>query len=155
MGTQTGGHGPFTQRDTTLHPPALAPGSKTSVLRSPKNALVAFAHSLTERTGPLFRHDELGPKDADLILNYAKDGLPVGERIVVHGYVRDEFGRSLQRAVSAARYPTSSRAAVAPQGWGYCCPYLPLHGSWRREGDHPAGPGHEGVPLRRAAPLVA
>ena len=86
MGSEPHGHGPFAQRDTTLHPPALTPGYKTSVLRSPKNALISIRQTLTERTGPLFRAEELGPKDNDLILNYAKEGLPVGERIVVHGH---------------------------------------------------------------------
>jgi protocatechuate 3,4-dioxygenase beta subunit len=38
-------------------------------------------------------------KDNDLILNYAKDGLPVGERIIVHGYVRDQFGRPVKNAL--------------------------------------------------------
>ncbi len=34
-----------------------------------------------------------------MILNYAKDGLPVGERIIVHGYVRDQFGRPVKNAL--------------------------------------------------------
>ena len=36
---------------------------------------------------------DLGPLDNDLILNYAHDGEPIGERIVVHGRVLDENGR--------------------------------------------------------------
>ena len=40
----------------------------------------------------MFGADELGPLDNDLILNYAKDGEPIGERIVVHGHVLDENG---------------------------------------------------------------
>jgi protocatechuate 3,4-dioxygenase beta subunit len=92
-------HGPFTQRDTDAHPPAYTPGYKTSVLRSPRNALIAIPHSLSETTAPMFRADELGAKDNDLILNYAKGGLPVGERVIVHGYVRDEFGRPVKTAL--------------------------------------------------------
>lgn len=76
-------------RDYNSHPPALAPGYKTSVLRSPRNALISLQNSLSEITGPVFSSDDLGPLDNDLILNYAKDGLPIGERIIVHGYVRD------------------------------------------------------------------
>ncbi len=34
------GTGEFAQRDTAQHPPALTPTYKTSVLRSPRNALV-------------------------------------------------------------------------------------------------------------------
>src|SRR5262245_58949245 len=92
-------YGPFIQRDSALHPPALTPAYKTSVLRSPKNALISIANTLTERTAPVFSAAELGPKDNDLILNFAKDGLPVGERIVVHGYVTDELGRPVKNAL--------------------------------------------------------
>jgi len=89
----------FMMRDTTSHPPAYAPSYKTSVLRSPRNALISLQQSLSEVTGPLFRAEELGPKDNDLILNAAKDGLPIGERVVVHGYVRDQYGRPVKNAL--------------------------------------------------------
>ena len=59
-------------RDYSSHPPAYAPGYKTSVLRSPKNALISLQNSLSEITGPVFSRDDLGPLDNDLILNYAK-----------------------------------------------------------------------------------
>ncbi|STS91089.1 protocatechuate 34-dioxygenase subunit beta [Klebsiella variicola] len=65
-------------RDYSSHPPAYAPGYKTSVLRSPKNALISLQNSLSEITGPVFSRDDLGPLDNDLILNYAKEGLPIG-----------------------------------------------------------------------------
>jgi len=89
----------FMMRDTTSHPPAYAPGYKTSVLRSPKNALISLQNSLSEVTAPVFDASELGPLDNDLIMNAAKDGLPVGERIVVHGYVRDQLGRPVRNAL--------------------------------------------------------
>src|ERR1700744_4736615 len=77
----------YLMRDTTSHPPAYTPAYKTSVLRSPKLALISLRQSLSEVTAPVFRADELGALDNDLIMNFAKDGLPIGERIVVHGYV--------------------------------------------------------------------
>lgn len=80
-------------RDYSHHPPALAPLYKTSVLRSPRNALISLQNSLSELTAPVFTPRDIGPIDNDLILNYAKDGLPIGERIIVHGFVRDAFGR--------------------------------------------------------------
>jgi protocatechuate 3,4-dioxygenase beta subunit len=86
-------------RDTTSHPPSYAPGYKTSVLRSPRNALISLQQSLSEVTAPVFHASELGSRDNDLILNAAKDGMPVGERIVVHGYVRDQLGRPIQNAL--------------------------------------------------------
>ncbi|AWI53852.1 protocatechuate 3,4-dioxygenase subunit beta [Aquabacterium olei] len=92
-------HGYFGQRNSEAHPPALTPGYKTSVLRSPRNALISNFATLSEITGPVFTPAELGPKDNDLITNFAKDGLPIGERIVVHGFVRDEFGRPVKGAL--------------------------------------------------------
>ena len=32
-------------------------------------------------------------------MNYAKEGLPIGERIIVHGYGRDQFGRPVKNAL--------------------------------------------------------
>ena len=91
--------GEFMMRDTTSHPAAYAPQYKTSVLRSPKLALISLQQSLSEVTAPVFRADELGRLDDDLILNYAKNGMPIGERIVVHGYVHDQLGRPLKNAL--------------------------------------------------------
>jgi protocatechuate 3,4-dioxygenase, beta subunit len=87
--------GEFFQRDRSQHPPAFTPGYKSSVLRSPRLQLWSLQSSLSEVTGPVFRPDELGPLDNDLILNYAKEGEPIGERTIVHGHVRDENGRGL------------------------------------------------------------
>ena len=91
--------GEYLMRDTTSHPPALAPSYKTSVLRSPRNALISLSQTLSEVTAPTFSADELGPLDGDLIRNYAKTGLPVGERTIVHGYVRDQLGRPVRNAL--------------------------------------------------------
>ena len=89
----------YLMRDTTSHPPAHAPGYKTSVLRSPRMSLISLQNSLSEVTAPVFRADELGPLDHDLIMNAAKNGLPIGERIVVHGYVQDQFGHPVKNAL--------------------------------------------------------
>jgi protocatechuate 3,4-dioxygenase beta subunit len=89
----------FMMRDTTSHPPALAPPYKTSVLRSPRLSLISLQNSLSEITAPVFAADELGALDNDLIMNGSKDGLPVGERIVVHGFVQDQLGRPIRNAL--------------------------------------------------------
>jgi protocatechuate 3,4-dioxygenase beta subunit len=94
-----GSLGEFYQRDRSIHPPAYTPDYKTSVLRSPKNALISLANTLSEVTGPAFSRDELGPLDHDLILNFAKDGQPIGERIIVHGHVLDENARPMRGAL--------------------------------------------------------
>ena len=83
----------FHQRDRDIHPPALTPVYKTSVLRSPRIPLWSLQNSLSEVTGPVFSPQELGPLDNDLILNYAKQGEPIGEQTIVHGYVLDGNGR--------------------------------------------------------------
>ena len=113
--------GEFFQRDRTLHPPAYSPAYKTSVLRSPQKALISLQNSLSEITGPVFSSDELGPKDHDLIMNYAKTGLPIGERIIVHGYVLDENRRPVKNALvevwqanAGGRYRHKKDTYIAP-----------------------------------------
>ena len=44
----------FIQRDRSQHPPAFTPDYKTSVLRSPRLALLSLQNSLSEVTGPVF-----------------------------------------------------------------------------------------------------
>jgi protocatechuate 3,4-dioxygenase, beta subunit len=89
----------FFQRDRSIQPPAHAPGYKTSLTRSPRQALLSPRNSLSEITGPVFGHNDLGPLDNDLIRNYAKTGDPIGERIIVHGRVLDESGRPIPSAL--------------------------------------------------------
>ena len=83
----------FHQRNRDIHPPAFTPDYKTSVLRSPRIPLWSLQNSLSEVTGPQFTPNELGALDHDLLLNYAKDGEPIGQRTIVHGHVLDENGR--------------------------------------------------------------
>lgn len=91
--------GAYYPRDRSLHPPALTPGYKTSVTRSPRLPLLSLTTTLSELTGPVFGHGDLGPRDHDLIGNFAGDGDPVGERIIVHGRVLDENGRGVPNAL--------------------------------------------------------
>jgi protocatechuate 3,4-dioxygenase beta subunit len=114
-------YGEFNQRNTDLHPPAYTPGYKTSVLRSPRNALISLQNSLSEITAPVFSRSELGALDHDLIMNYAKTGLPIGERIIVHGYVLDEFARPVPNALvevwqanAGGRYRHKKDGYIAP-----------------------------------------
>ena len=96
---RTLGFGPVIRRNTEVHPPAYTPGYKTSVLRSPRNALISAAPTLSEVTGPVFGADDIADGDNDLILNYSTTDLPIGERLIVHGYVRDEFGNPVPGAL--------------------------------------------------------
>lgn len=86
--------GAFFARDLSWHPPAYAPCYKTSVLRSPKRALLSLDGTISEITGPVFGHAMIGELDNDLLHNFAKPGeSAIGERIIVHGQVLDERGR--------------------------------------------------------------
>ena len=111
----------FHQRDRSQHPPAYTPDYKTSVLRSPRLPLWSLQNSLSEVTGPVFGRGELGLLDADLILNYAKTGEPIGERTIVHGRVLDGNGRGVGntlvevwQANAGGRYRHKNDTYLAP-----------------------------------------
>lgn len=83
----------FFARDRQWHPPAYAPGYKSTVARSPQRALISLDSTLSEMTGPVFGHSTIGEFDNDLLRNHARPGeSPIGERIIVHGRVLDENG---------------------------------------------------------------
>jgi protocatechuate 3,4-dioxygenase beta subunit len=111
----------FVMRDRGVHPPAFTPDYKTSINRSPRAALLSLQTSLSEATGPVFGHDELGPLDNDLLRNYAHGGDPIGERIIVHGRVLDGAGRPVAgtlvefwQANAGGRYRHRNDNYVAP-----------------------------------------
>ncbi len=83
--------GEFYQRNRDMHPPALTPGYKTSVGRSPRYSLISLQNTVSEITGPVFGQNDIDPGDNDLLTNYAQTGeSPIGERIILHGRVLDE-----------------------------------------------------------------
>jgi protocatechuate 3,4-dioxygenase, beta subunit len=111
----------FHQRDRDIHPPAYTPVYKTSVLRSPRIPLWSLQNSLSEVTGPAFARDELGPLDHDLLLNYAREGEPIGEQTIVHGHVLDGNGRPVRntlveiwQANAGGRYRHRNDTYIAP-----------------------------------------
>jgi protocatechuate 3,4-dioxygenase, beta subunit len=113
--------GDIIRRDRAAHPAAFTPQYKTSVLRSPRKALVSLEPGPGENTGPIFKANILSPLDNDLIRNYAKDGEAVGERIIVHGKVLDETGRPVPhtlievwQANAGGRYRHHNDSYLAP-----------------------------------------
>ena len=111
----------FFPRDYTRQPPAFTPDYKSTTLRSPRLALWSLQNSLSEVTGPVFGHEELGPRDNDLILNYAKEGEPIGERTILHGRVLDETARPVAGALveiwqanAGGRYRHRNDSYLAP-----------------------------------------
>ncbi|MEN3794684.1 protocatechuate 3,4-dioxygenase subunit beta [Fulvimarina sp. MAC3] len=113
--------GSYYQRDQDWHPPAFTPTYKTSVLRSPRHALLSLPTTASEETGPVFGHNILGPFDNDLIRNFSKDGTEaIGQRIVVYGRVLDENARPVPGALlefwqanSGGRYRHKKEGYVA------------------------------------------
>ena len=87
--------GPLVPRQRDMHPVPYDPDYKTSVPRSPKWPLLSMESTPSEETGPRFGHSMLGPLDNNLILNFSRDPdkPAVGERILMHGRVMDEYGR--------------------------------------------------------------
>jgi protocatechuate 3,4-dioxygenase beta subunit len=75
----------------TFHPPLLSPGYKSTVLRAPQQQPILLPHTLTELTGPVLGDGPVAAADADLTLSGG--GEAQGQRIVVHGVVRDSDGR--------------------------------------------------------------
>jgi protocatechuate 3,4-dioxygenase beta subunit len=102
-----------------VHPPLYSPDYRSTVLRAPKAPLVTLPQSLTEITGPLLGESRVLPGDADLTRQH--DGEPLGERIIVHGRVRDADGRPIPdtllevwQANAAGRYAHQADRHPAP-----------------------------------------
>ena len=88
--------GPLYPRDKTLHPKALTPDYKPSLLRSPKRALVPVNTTMSEISGPVFGPNILGEFDSDLTKNYCSgEQMAIGEQIIVHGKVFDENSKTI------------------------------------------------------------
>ena len=97
--------------DIEVQPPYLDEAYKSTILRAPLQPLVVPKKKDITLSGPLFKDFKLGVLDHDLTKNSVKDGEPIGERIVVHGKVTNEYGHPLPhtlielwQANSAGRY---------------------------------------------------
>ena len=117
-----GGEGRLFQRDRDWHPPAYAPGYKSTIFRSPKHPLLSLGQTASELSGPTFGHSLLGPLDNDMIRNYSQDGGDaIGQRMVVYGQVLDENARPVPntlvevwQANAAGRYRHKREGYMAP-----------------------------------------
>jgi protocatechuate 3,4-dioxygenase, beta subunit len=91
-------------------PPLDYPPYRSTALRHPRQPLIYLPHTITEITGPQLRAARpVGKHDADLTKQHA--AMPLGERIIVHGTVRDTEGKPLRdtlieiwQANAAGRY---------------------------------------------------
>jgi protocatechuate 3,4-dioxygenase beta subunit len=106
----TGGRVVGYRRDhLEVDPPYLAPDYVGTRLRAPKRPLIPLPHTLSEVTGPVYGHEDVGELDHDLTRQHA--GEPLGERIILSGRVLDGDGRPVRstlveiwQANSAGRY---------------------------------------------------
>lgn len=89
----------YRPRDWGSHPPYRHDAYKSTVLRSPTRPLVPMKQTLSELTGPVYGHESVSALDADLTRNGAKNGEPLGERIIVTGRVLDEDGRPVRNTL--------------------------------------------------------
>jgi protocatechuate 3,4-dioxygenase beta subunit len=110
--------GPASQAGA-LDPPYLFPDYASTVLRSPQKALVIPPAGLSELTGPVFGSGDVRDTDADLTVHGS--GEAIGERIIVHGHVRDTAGKPVRhtlveiwQANAAGRYVHSLDQHPAP-----------------------------------------
>jgi protocatechuate 3,4-dioxygenase beta subunit len=87
----------FPPKSLEAFPPRLHPDYRSTVKRAPTKPLIIAPHTLTELTGPVYGHEAVRPGDEDLTKQHA--GEPIGERIIVHGHVRDENGRGVPDAL--------------------------------------------------------
>lgn len=85
--------------DWEVQPPRLHPDYKSTILRSPTQALVFHKQTFAEMSGPAFGSYAVNPLDHDLTKNGIKNGEPIGERMLVHGKVMDEYGRAIPHAL--------------------------------------------------------
>ena len=67
------------------------PGYKSTALRHPKEPLIILPQRLTEVTAPVFGEDRLREYDHDL--TRGPQGEAIGQRIIVHGHVKEDDGR--------------------------------------------------------------
>jgi protocatechuate 3,4-dioxygenase beta subunit len=83
----------YRRHNSSGGPASLYPSYRATLRRAPLKPLVFLPHSLSEITGPVYGHDDIGETDSDLTRQHA--GEPLGERVIVKGRVLDDGGRPI------------------------------------------------------------
>ncbi len=91
------GTSPYRRPQPGGQPGYLYPPYRSTTGRAPSRPLIVLPHTLSELTGPLFGHEEIGDVDNDLTRQHP--GEPQGERIVITGRVCDDGGRPVPEAL--------------------------------------------------------
>jgi protocatechuate 3,4-dioxygenase, beta subunit len=109
----------YRRDDEGVDPPYLYPDYVATRTRAPRRPLVPLPHTLSEITGPVYGHEDVGALDHDLTRQH--EGEPIGERMILHGRVLDGDKRpvrntliELWQANSAGRYRHEVDAHPAP-----------------------------------------
>jgi len=108
-------------RDFPSHPAYVHSPYGSSVKRGPTRPLIPLKERLRDQRVPVYGAEDLGALDNDLTRNAAKNGEPLGERIIVTGRVLDEGGRPVRntlvevwQANAAGRYVHKNDQHDAP-----------------------------------------
>jgi protocatechuate 3,4-dioxygenase beta subunit len=108
-------------RDFDSHPAYVHPPYRSSILRGPTLPLIPLKEKLRDQRAPVYGTDDLGPLDHDLTRNAARNGEPLGERIIVTGRVLDVGGKPVRntlveiwQANAAGRYVHKADQHDAP-----------------------------------------
>jgi protocatechuate 3,4-dioxygenase, beta subunit len=91
--------GTIVRGDRDVFPPFLYAAYRSTVRRSPGQALVDVPLTLSELTGPGPALSEVTPEDADLTRNAGTGGEAMGQRIIVTGRVLDAGGNPVPRTL--------------------------------------------------------
>ena len=100
---------PYRRPEPGSQPSFLYEPYRATIHRAPAKPLILLPHTLSEITGPVYGHDDIGETDNDLTCQHA--GEPLGERIILTGRVLDDNGRpvphtliEIWQANAAGRY---------------------------------------------------
>ena len=106
-------------RHPAVDPPYHCDGYRSTVLRSPREPLIAMPHAISSLAAPVYGYGTVAPEDADLTRQCA--GQPQGERIIVAGRLLDEGGAPIPNALievwqanAAGRYTHKGDQHSAP-----------------------------------------
>jgi protocatechuate 3,4-dioxygenase, beta subunit len=109
----------YRRPEPNTQPPYLYPPYRATARRAPTKPLIVLPHTLSEVTGPVYGHEDIGDTDHDLTRQHS--GEPLGERIIVSGRVLDADGRpvphslvEIWQANAAGRYLHSNDNHAAP-----------------------------------------
>lgn len=90
--------GSYLREHPNPHPDPDTPDYRSTRLRHPRQPLVWLPHTATEITGPVFGSAQIVDElDNDLTAQHSE--MPIGERIIVFGCVRDTEGKPLRNTL--------------------------------------------------------